>query len=832
MDKIAQAITRLFDKHRIVFWYDEKKELRDKYDSLWLAGVEKIELQNNEYGVKHLILREKPHHKFLLYREGSEPKALENWLLDVQLAQGVFSADQVSLWVNELGFPSTPDYFTMVQEHTEFFKNDKRRAALKPRLEKDDSHPAIRTKMLAVCVNTNVENRVEGVLEILLTELAEHKHEKFDLIKLCNLDSFLWNRLEAQFGYKSQAPGIKDFAISLFKSCYFLSLEEGSALTQDALIFLKRWRDSVRHHDAFEDLSEESANILGIEKDLQNRDFHKLEEVDFFRLIDLKILSDLAQQIFARTLSAGDCASFIWTRRNTHWYRSFVDTYEALYYASQFINEVYNADLRMESMSDGIHKYQSTWYRLDQYYRKFIVHMRASKQPLLEKLIEQIDNLYSNNFLLTVNDNWQRFVDSAEIWSAAAIISQSEFFNRHVREYLGTKNKVAIIISDALRYEIGEELTRVIQEEDRYTAELESMVTVLPGYTQHGMAALLPHTEITILKDGSAQVDGQSATGTDNRGKILRGTFKDGAAAITSSDLLNMGRDESREFAKANQVIYVYHDQIDAIGDDKKTEERVFEAAQSAISEIVEVLKKLAGANLTNIIITSDHGFIYQNQVLAESDFSARDVEGEEIDFRHRRFVIGKGLRPNDSMKSFKASELGLTGDFQVMIPKSINRLRQKGSGSRYVHGGASLQEVVIPLIKVNKKRSSDISLVEVVIVASSSSVITSGQISVAFHQTEPVSGKLLARQLRAGIYSQDGTPLSDIHMLNFDLTSEDSREREVRKQFVLSRKADEINNQTVYLKLEEPVPGTSHFKEYRTIPYQLRRSFTTDFDL
>lgn len=140
----------------------------------------------------------------------------------------------------------------MVQEHIEFFKDDKRRAALKSRLENDDSHPMIRTNMLAVCVNADVENRVESVLETLLAELAEDKHEKFDLIQRCILDTFLWGRLEAQFGYKSKTPRMRDFAISLFKSCYAQSLEETSAFTQDALVFLKRWRDSIRYRSTFE----------------------------------------------------------------------------------------------------------------------------------------------------------------------------------------------------------------------------------------------------------------------------------------------------------------------------------------------------------------------------------------------------------------------------------------------------------------------------------------------------------------------------------------------------------------------------------------------------
>jgi hypothetical protein len=102
--------------------------------------------------------------------------------------------------------------------------------------------------------------------------------------------------------------------------------------------------------------------------------------MDLFQLIDLRILSELAGQIYARTISAGECANLIWRRRNTHWYGEFQNIYESLFYASQFIHEVYNADLRMDSLADGIRKYQISWYRLDQTYRKFIFHMRAARQ--------------------------------------------------------------------------------------------------------------------------------------------------------------------------------------------------------------------------------------------------------------------------------------------------------------------------------------------------------------------------------------------------------------------------------------------------------------------
>jgi hypothetical protein len=199
--------------------------------------------------------------------------------------------------------------------------------------------------------------------------------------------------------------------------------------------------------------------------------------------------------------------------------------------------------------------------------------------------------------------------------------------------------------------------------------------------------------------------------------------------------------------------------------------------------------------------------------------------------FYDRRFVLGLGLKELPSLRKFKSTELGLVGDVEVQIPKSINRLRLKGSGSRFVHGGASLQEVVIPILKINKKRQSDISAVEVDILRGASSVITSGQLAVGLYQAQPVTDKVRPRTLRVGIYTQSGDLISDCHDLTFDLASENPRERELQVRFVLTRKADEANGQEVILRLEEKHSGTSHYKEYKTLTFQMRRSFTSDFD-
>ena len=277
-NRIVQALNKLFDRHRIVFWYDAKQELRSDFEALQLQGIEKLELINNEFGVKHRVLREQPEQKFLLYREGPQPDDLDNWLLDVQLAHGEFRTGQVAIWLAELEL--SLEFADVVQTHAEFYQAAKRKDALKRLLKSDDTFGLIRLKMLAVCAGS--EPRMDAVVECLLQEMAEGRDEKIKLISRCSLDGFLWEQMARCYGYKSSEPGIRDFVIELFKSCYAMGLDGQVRLTGDALVFLKRWKDSRQFEACFETLSSECIEILGIEQDLDKRDFRDLIELDIF----------------------------------------------------------------------------------------------------------------------------------------------------------------------------------------------------------------------------------------------------------------------------------------------------------------------------------------------------------------------------------------------------------------------------------------------------------------------------------------------------------------------------------------------------------------------
>ncbi len=124
-DRIAASLRQLFDEHRLVFWYDADRDMRAEFDAIDLPGITKLEIANNEFGLKYRMLKQEPQAKFLLFKDAPEPEMAGNWLLDLQLASAVFKADQAAIWLAELGLPL--QFENVVRSHIEFLPNCKHR---------------------------------------------------------------------------------------------------------------------------------------------------------------------------------------------------------------------------------------------------------------------------------------------------------------------------------------------------------------------------------------------------------------------------------------------------------------------------------------------------------------------------------------------------------------------------------------------------------------------------------------------------------------------------------------------------------------------------------
>jgi len=830
-DRLKASLRRLFEEHRIVFWYDADRDMRAEFEAADLDGVTKLEIANNEFGLKYRILRQEPGAKFLLFKDGPEPPMADNWLLDVKLASAVFKADQAAIWLAELGLPL--QFEAVVRGHIEFFRAKGRVDALKRLMQATDTQTQMRLRMLAVCAGA--EGGLDTVIEALLGELAAGKDDALRLIERSGLTGMFWTQVGQAYGYRSDEPDFEDFAITLFQSTYARALGEDGTLNAEALLVFRRWKNNRHWAEAFGGLSARYQDLLNIPADLLKRDFRTMVGIDHFEEIDRHIIRQIVQAMSTQTVSSPEVLTWVRERRQSNWYPKYEDIYQAIGFATEFQQALAEANLGMTSPAEGVRRYVSSWYKLDQLYRKFIYHMQKSGQAsLLADLNDSVENRYTNSFVLPVNDAWQDQIAGLTEWKIPGYAAQADFYRDQAAEYRRKDQKVAVIISDALRFEVAEECLRRIRALDRFDAELKPMISSLPSYTQLGMAALLPHNGLAMAEDGSGDIlaGGEPTKGTVAREKLLAAGRKgDNAKALKSEDVMNMRTEDGKALFRDHHIVYIYHNRIDAVGDKLQTEDRLPEAADDAIEDLTKLVRKLTSANFSNILITADHGFLYQHRALDESDFAIADPQGAEILFRNRRFVIGRGLNATVGMKHFTATGLGLSGDLEALIPNSINRMRVKGAGSRFVHGGAALQEVVIPVIRVGKQREADVGHVEVQIFVTGRSLISSGQTAVTLYQVQPVSEKMRPRELLAGIYATDGTLISDEYTLLFDFRSENAREREMPRKFLLSREADCFNNHDVILKLRERVGKTSHYQDYASHRFQMRRGITTDFD-
>jgi len=830
-DRISASLRRQFDDHRIVFWYDADRDMRDAFEAVDLPDVTKVEIANNEFGLKHRMLRQEPETRFLVFHDGPAPQDAANWLLDLQLATAVFKADQAAIWLAELGLPTQLE--AIVRDHMEFYRSQGRIEALKRLANPTDTQTQVRQKMLAVCAG--VTGRLDTVIEALLGDLAENRDDILRLMARANLTDFFWKQVAQDYGYQSDAPDFEDFGITLFQSAYAHALGETGELNDEASLVFSRWKNARTSGEAFTSLATKYQELLNIAGDLTGREVRTVMGMDTFEEIDRHIIRGLVHAMSTQTVSAPDVLKWVRQRRQSHWFAGYADTYQAIAFATEFQQALAEINLGMSSLAEGVKRYTSSWYPLDQLYRKFIFHFqKAGQSSLLGELFEAVENRYTNSFVRPMNDAWQDHLAKTAAWEITGYPKQGDFYRDQAAMFRRQDQKVVVIVSDALRYEVAEECLRRIRGLNRFDADLKPMISSLPSYTQLGMAALLPHSTLELAADGNGTVlaDGANTVGLQAREKRLAaGRVGDRAKTISAEDIMGMRTDEGKDLFRDHDIVYVYHNRIDAIGDKRATEDQTFDAVEDALEDLLKLVRKLTSANFSNILITADHGFLYQHKPLDEATFALADPDGDEILMRNRRFVIGKGLRETTGMKKYAATDLGLDGALDVLIPNSLNRLRVKGAGSRFVHGGATLQEIVVPVIRVGKKRLADVNQVEVQIIVTGRTLISSGQMAITFYQGQAVSEKIQARDLMAGIYAADGTLISDEHVLTFDYTSPNAREREMPCKFLLTRAADDYNNQDVFLKLRERIGKTSHYQDYASQRLQLRRGISTDFD-
>ena len=792
ISELAQGVAAKLEQSRIVFWYDPEQSFTEELEHLAnalsiakevgdsAADITARVLPNdltilnmgNEsvLAVKKRIEVDEREAKFLIYFPSAEPEPDRDWLLDVRLYSEQFFADHSSMLLNELGIPKMA-LRTHIRKRQSFFANKQRIAGLKKWVTENEDELSLDRKMMAVVVKADSAS----LSDILLGLLRE-----------------FWSQIE----------GVeRDWLLN-----NVLKSASGRAT---ALAFMVSWRDSRSFAAYYESISK----VLSQQLEISTRagQYHPVEliECETFEAVEQAIIRGLVRDLLdsSKALDRVQFDTVLSRRLASHWTLSRKE-YFAIYEAIRNAEELMHLRNRYV---DGFHfdnakamygAYTTDIYRFDQAYRLFNEHVHSvlSKgADILRQLDDEVESIYTNWYLYELGLAWDRHLANEKLlekWQISGVPHQYDFYEKEVRTRLSLKQtkRVFVIISDALRFEIANELGAIINNEKRFKAEVSTQLGVLPSYTQLGMAALLPHKALSYQPEqGTAvYVDGISSQGLDNRNAILQ---KVGGMAVSSKELMSWSNQEGRDKVRDVEVVYIYHDTIDAIGDKAATEEKTFEACRSAIEELKDLVGRVINRlNGSRVVITADHGFLFQQKALVAADKTSLKTKPAGAIEAKKRYIVGNNLPSDEACWKGSINDTAHgSSDTEFLLPKAAQRFHFVG-GAKFVHGGAMLQEVCVPVLHVRELQKEQAAKHEkqpVGVVAATQPIKLVNNIDkVRFIQTDPVGERFVARLLDVYIVDAQGNEVSSRETINFDSVSKvmDERTREARLKLIGSQ--------------------------------------------
>ena len=572
----------------------------------------------------------------------------------------------------------------------------------------------------------------------------------------------------------------------------FVSFKSGTIIA-----FIDNLTNSVLYRDRFDELSEVMYKALDAENQFSSMPLDALVDCNLFSGIDGFILNWMKDRLLSEDVEARlygkDILQICAERRKMHFGQQYHDAYFMIENAWHIIRPgIYTHQSDIESI---VKLYAATYYQVDRRYRYFYRFYDALENNTpYEGLRSLVERIYTNDYLNPMIVDYATALSAAKGISGAAM--QHNFYNAKVKY---AKDRVVVIISDAMRYEVGASLYERLQADEKCTASISVMQSALPSVTRVGMAALLPHRDFTIVDADNALVDEMPTIDLKQREAVLQ---KENAKsrAVQYDEIKAMSQEELRTVFAGQEVIYVYHDQIDARGDKLKTENEVFVACEEAIDEIAKLIRRLTtSANTSHFIVTSDHGFIYKRDKLTGSD----KIGG--IPGASDRFVISESAMEESGVCSIPLkSASGVNDDRVINLPMGSTLFRAPGSGKNYVHGGCSPQEMLIPVIEVKTERAKKETTTAGIDLVSLLSKITNLITTLDFIQTEAVSDVVKETSYRIYFVSDSGEKISSENLFTADKKDADAAKRIFRLRFSFKNQKYDRNHKYYLVAIDD----------------------------
>lgn len=818
-EKIVQELNQRFAaplpefyKRRIVFWYDEDKEFVDKIDEIVLTNAKLIALTGtNNFEVKKLLGVDDITSNYLVYCPLSYDKPEDNWLIDIELYSEEFRADLISIWMDEMGMPATPALRKQVKAYRKYFNAKNRRDKIAGQ-SKVPTVP-VQLHMAVMGALGNIKDVTPGAIikEVLKAGLDSETNALYREFVNYGADTAFWSMVAQGTGYTSEQPNLALLATHMLLTAttrtmrleYLAGLDQfiSSAHQAYCFDFVSDWLHS-EDNDQLNEIARNIEDELKLPKRFMKLEVDDMVDTECFPCLHEVILIKLMTEISDHIIDVDVIKRTVEKRRTCIWYEEVKDFYEG-------ILQVANMQEFFKEHTTGFHSAEATrvwkeytdeYYKMDTYYRLFhksygesLKAFNPNLHDLFSHVMEKVEGLYTNWFLGQLGGNWTSVCaeELARYGKILEIPQQTDFYKNKVKN---SDSRVFVIISDALRYEVAATLTEQLRRETQSKVDLSSMQGIFPTITKFGMAALLPHEHLSAEQHGDiikVLADGQS-TDSNYRDKVLKAANPN-SIAVKYNDIITAKRAERSAMVKGQEVVYIYHDTIDEASHTADT--MVFPACDDAIVELKNLVRIIVNDfGATNIILTSDHGFLYTYSPLKEDDkLDKSGFINRIVEYGRRFAIMMKGENPEYLQK---VKFLDDATEYDAFSPMGNVRIKMNGGGLNFVHGGTSLQEMVVPVIEYHYLRNNskeyqrnkhkyDTKPVELGLLSATHKV-SNMIFSLNFYQKEPVGDNREAATYQLYFTDSSGKQISDIQKIIADKTSDNGQERTFRCSFNL----------------------------------------------
>lgn len=821
-------------ERKVIFWYDEKEAYKDEIDNLvFTDDIEFIKYDNNSFWIRYHIEVEEPDKNFIIYLPFDRKKGLDNDLLDLEASNVnyLFNPDQTTMWLKELNLKDDKNIYNLVKKNQKFFKDKKRRNKFNEFDIEEKNDDNINLIILSSLLNIKTISLDELFKNIIVSYYDDRK--KYDeLIKWCD-NEFLLNLFNNYFG--ASITNFDEIEL-LFKSLvfsYFASdlddLNEISRYSKYLLnkktnvhIFVDTLMRDSNSKKYFEKISKDVEKEFGIVSLIKDMDIDSYKYNDAFISIDKYIINNICDSLLSDVGKFDKYNELIQIRNSKYWFDKLSNEYNSLRIASKFLEniDIVTKQIKTLEFDEFTKNYIENLSLIDTLYRKFYYYTDKVSNDIFKELEEKIENKYVNDFLSELSIKWSQVIEELPKYNSTRLMLQNTFFNNYIKPYEDKKNRAIVIISDAFRYEVANELNDKLLELGA-KSKINYMLGLVPSYTKLGMAALLPNSKISRVDNSDdILVDDMKTASIQDRQDILTNECGD-SLAIKYTELNSMKKAEWKTLFSGKKVVYIYHDVIDATGE--KTDEKVFNACEEAIDEIYKLIKDLHTTfSGVDLFVTADHGFLYKR---GKYDNTAKANKTIDATKQKKRYSYSNEQSKEEGIISINLDYIFGENSGYVNIPKGNSVFAMQGLSTSYVHGGIMPQEILVPVIDFKSTRNIEEAGKVKISYTGLSVKITNAITLLDFTQTTPVDENNKACRYLIHFEDDKNERISNECVIIADNTSKDVKDRFYKEKFVFKNiKYD--RNKDYYLVITDEETGIEESRVKFTIDIAISNNF------